>query len=127
MVNPRTTTIPKTSESQTWIAGYADSRGWFRIQHKSSGKYLTSTKTDVTVDDCLEKESSQSQLFTVKKDFAYCNDIEAFVTHVAHERNYDTDQELKVEIGLDSGKGSCKLFMSIEENNPAPINLDLVA
>ena len=126
-VNPRTTTIPKTSESQTWIAGYADSRGWFRIQHKSSGKYLTSTKTDVTVDDCLEKESSQSQLFTVKKDFAYCNDIEAFITHVAHERNYDTDQELKVEIGLDSGKGSCKLFMSIEENNPAPINLDLGA
>ena len=126
-VNPRTTTIPKTSESQTWIAGYADSRGWFRIQHKSSGKYLTSTKTDVTVEDCLEKESSKSQLFTVKKDFAYCNDIEAFVTHVAHERGYDTDQELKVEIGLDSGKGSCKLFMSIEENNPAPINLDLGA
>ena len=27
------------------------------------------------------------------------------------------DQELKVEIGLDSGKGSCKVFMSIEENN----------
>ena len=124
--DPRTATIYETSDAQSWIMGHADNQGWFYIKHKKSGQYLTSNKvrnkTSITVEDLLD-DSKKRQPFYQKKDYAYVNDIDAFITHVAHHRGYPEDQELKVEIGLDSGKGSCKLFMSIEKQNKTPTPL----
>ena len=125
-LDPRTATINKTSDAQSWIMGHADNQGWFYIKHKKSGQYLTSNKTrnktSLTVEELLD-DSKKRQPFDQKKDYTYVNDIDAFITHVAHHREYPEDQELKVEIGLDSGKGSCKLFMSIEKKQRTPTPL----
>ena len=115
--DPRSAAILRTSEKQTWILSHADAQGWFYIKHKKSGNFLTSNKTNVTLEEhCDKNENTQKMPFNVKKDFAFCNDIEALITHIADERDYDTDQELKIEIGLDSGKGSCKVFMTVTEH-----------
>ena len=98
---------PEFSDTQSWIAGPANSEGWFRITHTNSGKYLTSNNSEsMTCEDLIDpnKTSTKKVLVKVKKDIGFCH-TEAFITHVVEKRGYANDSELKIEMGLDGGKG----------------------
>ena len=104
------------SDSQSWVCGPANSQGWFRIQHVKTGKYLTSSdSTSMIIDDLIDPTENPKKRvpIKVKKDIGYTH-TEAFLTHVVDARNYADDSELKVEIGLDGGKGSLKMCMAVE-------------
>ena len=108
------------SDKQAWIIGPADSYGWHRIIHASSKKLLTSSSSDkLTVENLKEnKGKTKKQLTKCKKVFVYCPHLEAFISYIVCERDYKDDSDIKVDIGLDGGGGSLKLFMSVEEKNP---------
>ena len=98
-----------------WIICPADSEGFFRIKHARSGKYLTSLDCDNVNIKPLAKPSDSSdsegkkqkkqkkQLVKVQKTFVSVPDIEAFITFIAHERDYE-DEDLQIEMGIDAGQ-----------------------
>ena len=113
----RPTMRSEFSESQSWITGPANSQGWFRILHSKTGKHLTSSDSkNMFCEDLIDPSENPKKRVSikVKKDIGYCH-TEAFLTHVVEERKYEEDSELKIEMGLDGGKGSLKLCMSVEE------------
>ena len=100
-------TTPEFSDTQSWIAGPANSEGWFRITHTKSGKYLTSNGSEsMTCEDLIDPNDNPKRkvLLKVKKDIGFCH-TEAFITHVVEKRGYADDSELKIEMGIDGGKG----------------------
>ena len=100
---------------QKWVVCQADSQGWFRITHAKSGKYLTSSDIDsVTVETLKETKKNKKNLVKVQKTYVWCHKLEEFICHVAHERGYE-DENLKIEIGLDSGGDLLKLMMTVDE------------
>ena len=108
------------SDKQAWIIGPANSHGWHRIIHASSKKMLTSSSSDkFTVENLKENKGKvKKQLTKVKKVFVWCPHLEAFISYIVCERGYKSDSDIKVDIGLDGGGGTLKLFMSVEEKKP---------
>ena len=88
------------NDPQKWIIHPADSFGWFRIFHPSTGKYLTSSKDCAKVEKLASAKvlKDQKQLVEVKKVFVWCPFIEEFVTYIAFQRNYQ-EENLQVDIG----------------------------
>ena len=64
-------------------------------------------------------QKSKSTLLKLKKVFAHCPCIEAFVTFICDKRGYE-DGDVEVDIGLDSGGGFCKICMSVNEVKSDP-------
>jgi hypothetical protein len=106
------------SDSQSWVTGPANSQGWFRILHSKTGKHLTSSDSkNMSCEDLIDPSENPKKKrvpIKVKKDIGYCH-TEPFLTHVVDARNYADDSELKIEMGLDGGKGSLKMCMAVQE------------
>ena len=126
---PKVTRKRKTrsinASSQTnfhkWIKGPPDSNGFFKIIHSASGKVLTSSEDGLKIEE-LKGPSNKSQLIKVKKTFVWCPKMGGFVSYVSNQRNYQ-NQDLQVDLSLDSGGGNFKILTSIQPNNN---HLDMV-
>ena len=99
--------VDSNVDPNIWIVGHTDSHGWFRIKHRATGKYLTSSSSDsVKIEDLANFENTKTKpkkhLVQVKKTFVWCPFVEAYITFIAEKRNY-SDVELNVEFGLDAG------------------------
>ena len=113
----------KTKKQQisddVWILYPADSSGFFRIKHAKSGKFLSSFVPDkVTVQHEMKPSDSKGKkvkkvLVKVKKTFVWVPDIEAFISFIANEREYE-DEELQTEMGIDAGQGFLKIMLSVQ-------------
>ena len=112
---------------QKWVVGHADSEGWFRITHAKTGKYLTSNDVDsVTIETLKETKKNKKNLVKVQKTYVWCHKVEEFICYVAKERGYE-NENLKIEIGLDSGGDLLKLMMTVDEYKKSEENVILGA
>ena len=105
--------------ADVWILYPADSSGFFRIKHAKSGKFLSSFVPDkVTIEHQMKASDTKGKkvkkvLVKVKKTFVYVRDIEALISFIAKEREYE-DEELQTELGIDGGQGFLKIMLSIQ-------------
>ena len=102
-----------------WILYPADSSGFFRIKHAKSGKFLSSfVPGKVTIEHQMKAKDTKGKkvkkvLVKVKKTFVSVPDIEAFISFIAKEREYE-DEELQTELGIDGGQGFLKIMLSVQ-------------
>ena len=111
------------TDSQKWIFGVADSNGWFRIKNVQTGQCLTTIDANTVAVENLanqkDHDGKKRHKVKVKKTYAWCCELEAFICFIAQERDY-TDENLKIEIGLDAGGDLLKLMMTVDEPEQPP-------
>lgn len=72
ILNKKTTTV-SYKERQKWIRGTSDADGYFYLEHKVSGTYLTAQKDNVlTVNSKFEIFSKYVCISTLLKCFLFC-------------------------------------------------------